>query len=171
MGADFLNVLRSPGLRHQMMGDFLKNLPIDQEVGIDKHVEGMVHHTLCRILDRDHAKIGTTPLHFAEHFLDAVDRHILRGRAKLLRAGHMGERRPRSKVGHLLRTFQRQRRRHDLPVDGANGIGRERTGILGDEPLDNGGLARGRMQVRPGILQHFQSADLNHTFGTLVEET
>lgn len=73
------------------MGDLLKNLAIDSQIGIDKHVEGMIDHPFRRVLDRHNPKIGSAAFYFAEDLFNTLDRHILDGRAEFLHAGHMGK--------------------------------------------------------------------------------
>ena len=89
------------------MSHFLQHLAVNQEAGIDEHIEGVIHNAFGRVLDRYHAKIGASALHLAEHILDAVDGNILSGGPEFLHAGHVCERSPGPEIGDLLRPLQR----------------------------------------------------------------
>ena len=88
-----------------MMGHLLENFAIDKEIRINEHIERVVDHAFCRVLDRDHAKIGSSPFDFTEDVLDAIDRNVLGGRPEFLHGGHMSKRRSGTKIGHLLRAL------------------------------------------------------------------
>ena len=78
MRANFLDVFRGTGFRQEVMRHLLKYFAVYQEIGIDEHVQSMVHHSFSRIFDRDHPEIRAPPFDLTEHFLDAIDGHILR---------------------------------------------------------------------------------------------
>ena len=92
-----------------MMGDFLEHLAVDQQIGVHEHIQRVIHDSLGGVFDRDNPKIGQPSLHFVEHVFDAVHGDILGGRPKFLRTGEVGKCGARTKVGHLLRTLERER--------------------------------------------------------------
>ncbi len=74
---DPLDITRDPALRHQMVRDFLQDFSIDQQAGINEHIQGVIDHAFGGIFDRHHTEMGAAALDFAEHILDAVDRNVL----------------------------------------------------------------------------------------------
>ena len=153
-----------------MMGHFLENFAIDQEIGINEHIERVVDHAFCRVLDRDHAKIGSPPLDFAEHVLNAIDRNILGRRPEFLHAGHMGKRRSGTKIGHLLRALKREGGGHDFSIDRPNRLGWKWPGVLLDEALDYRRLPRRSMEIGIRIPLFLELADLDDAFGPLIQQ-
>src|SRR5690242_2526441 len=143
-----------------MVRHFLQHFAIYQEVRVDEHIEGMVDDALRGVLDWNHAEVRSSSFDLAEYVLDAVDRYILGGRAEFLSAGHMREGRPGAQVGHLLRTFQRKRRRHDLPIHRTDRLRRKWTGVLRYEALDDRRFPGWGMQVRTRILLLLESAEI-----------
>ena len=152
-----------------MVRHFLQDFAIDQQAGIDEHVEGVIDDPFSGIFDRDNPEISPPPFDLVEDFLDAVGRHILSRGAELLHAGHVRKGRARPEVRDLLRPLQRQRRRHDFPVDRADGVGGKRAGIELRQPLDDGGLPSRGVEVGLRILGLLNLADLDDALGSFIE--
>src|SRR4029077_1156321 len=127
---DFFHLYHHARLRHQMMRHLLEDFAIDQEIGINEHIQRVGDHTFCRILDRNYAKVGSPTLDFTEYLLDAIDRNILGRRPEFLHAGHMRKRSPGTEVSHLLRALEREGSGHDFSIDRPNRIGWKWPGVL-----------------------------------------
>ena len=127
-------------------------------------------HTFCRVLDRDHAKIGSPPLDFTEYVLDAIDRNILGGRPEFLHAGHMRKRGSGTKIGHLLRALEREGGGHDFSIDRPNRLGWKWPGVLLYEAFDYRRLPRRGMEIGIRILFFLEFADLDDAFGPFIQQ-
>src|SRR5438309_173221 len=153
-----------------MVGHLLENFAIDQEIGINEHIERVGDHTFCRVLDRNHTKIGSPPLDFTEYVLDTIDRNILGGRPEFLGAGHMRKRSSGTEIGHLLRALEREGGGHDFPIDWPNRLGWKWPGVLLYEALDYRRLPRLGMEIGTRILLFLELADLDDAFRPFIQQ-
>ena len=151
-----------------MLRNLEHDLRRDLEVRIDEHVEGVDHRPGRGILDGHHAVVGPAALHFAEHVLDALHRHVLGRQAELLHARHVRERGARAEVRDFERTLQGKRGGKDLAVNGPEGILGERPLVAGGQAFEDLPFPGGRMEVE--LLGFFDVADLDDDPGALIQQ-
>ena len=85
------------------------------EWGIQEHVEGVVDRAFRRVLDRHHAEIGVTRLHFLEHLVDRAQRERPHRMAEVLEDGLLRESSFGSEEGDLERLLLGEAGGHDFP--------------------------------------------------------
>src|SRR5678809_1572081 len=170
MRVDGFHISHYAGFRHQVMGNFLEYLAIDQKVGINEHIKRVGHHTFCRILDRDYSKSDAPSINFTEYLSDAIGRNILSGRPEFLHTGHVRKRSPRAQIGNLLRAFEREGGGHDFSIDWPNGLGWKWSGVLLHKAFDDRRLPRRGMEIGTRIFLFLDLADFDDTLGPLIQQ-
>ena len=152
------------------MGYLLHDFSIDHQVGVDEHVEGVIHHAFGRVFDRHDSIDRALALHFVKHFFDPADRHVLRGFSEFAQGRQMRKRGRGAQVRHGLRAFQRQGSRHDLTIHRTNRFVGEGAGVLTHQPFNDEGLSPGGVQQGLRVRLPLRLADRDDVTGALVEQ-
>ena len=153
-----------------MMGDLLHDFPVDHQVGVDKQIEGVIHHAFGRVFDR-HDPIDRAPaFHFIKHFFDPADRHVLGGRSEFSQGRQMRKRGRGPQVCHGLHAFQRQGGGHDFPIHRTNRLVGEGAVVVTHQTFHNKGLPPGGVQQGMRVRFPLRLADCDDVTRTLIEE-
>ena len=168
VGADDLDLRQVACPREQVLADFERQLPRDHGLGLDEAVERDIDRSFGRVLDRDHAVLGTSALDLLEDVRDGLQRNELCRHAEATHGGRMGEGPRGSQVADGQRILEGERGGENLAPDRAHRIRAERTAVQLEETAEQLGLTL-RDEVRR-VLLSLELADLEGGVSALVEE-
>jgi hypothetical protein len=134
MGVDLPHVVDVARDVQEVVRHLDEDLPADQQVVIDEHVEGVADDPLAAVLDRHHPEVGRVPVDRVEHPGEVDLGNVLGALAEMLQAREVGEGGLGAQERHGERLFEGEGRGDDLPVDRLQPV-------VGERPFVRGGQA------------------------------
>ena len=128
----------------------------------------MSDDALSRVLDRNNAIIRAIFADLRKHITNCLQRRIMQARAEFPNRRLVRKRRLRPEISDRHGFFQRQRARHDFPVNRPQRFIRDRPGILPANPLQHRPLAMRRINFHARLQLDF--ADRQHMLRALIQE-